>query len=529
MELMEQIEDDVFDPEIEKHDSKNFEMKLEYSLNDKIKKNRFSLDAYFFIPRSLNINKTNYEEKEFYSDLTIYSRFKTPQISLSGLVNMENALSPFPRIYKYILQIENGGADVSTIENLDYELRLMSNITKVVLRDQFQFLTEEIKKADTGETYEKLIHMILDFAEEINRFQGEKAKLYQKISNPLIPANIRETANFCNEFIGQKILYYGGKFYKKAILKYKVEIHDAKKNADKELFVLMEKIMENEISHRRTYDNKLKMEKGEKNESFSYWESILKKFVQKILYLNVTFTNWRAIFLQFLYSFAAGIAMYISLYLTFYSQNRNETNSTSLIMALVLTYILKDRIKDIIKLISNKAAGIYIPDRVFKIIDPHEQSGNALIKIGVGKDTVYFTKWSNVPEEVVKLREFTNKSNVERDGKPEVILKYQRNITLQTKIISKYHERSSDINDIIRFNIRNFLKYADDPVHRMYLWNPEIKELEKITHEKTYHLNIILKLSKYSKSGEDISQYKKVRVIFNQKGITSVEDLPVLL
>ena len=105
----------------------------------------------------------------------------------------------------------------------------------------------------------------------------------------------------------------------------------------------------------------------------------------------------------------------------------------------------------------------------------------------------------------------------------------QNKITLFNRIIERIHTRRKDLSDIIRFNIRSFLRYADDPIQYNLCWNQTIRKFESVPISKVYHLNVIFKLS--SSKGKTINQvdFKKIRIILDQNGIKRVLEPEITL
>ncbi|MHA1618273.1 MAG: hypothetical protein ACTSVZ_03260, partial [Promethearchaeota archaeon] len=151
-------------------------------------------------------------------------------------------------------------------------------------------------------------------------------------------------------------------------------------------------------------------------------------------------------------------------------------------------------------------------------------------KIGTGKESVRFTSWKDIPPEIINIRESSNRTSIEREGKPENVIRYVKNVRLFPEKIKEYHARHGDLNAIMRFNVQHLLQYTDDPIQMEELWDPESKTLSKIPCEKYYHLNLIFRAqTPASQSLQNKTYYKRIRVILNQQGIQKVEELPVLL
>lgn len=105
-----------------------------------------------------------------------------------------------------------------------------------------------------------------------------------------------------------------------------------------------------------------------------------------------------------------------------------------------------------------------------------------------------FLSFNQIPQEILNIRERGTKISIEHEGKPEVIFKYIKSVNLRTEKIKEFHERHRNVNDIIRFNVKHFLQYADDPINTELVWDPVHKEFYELTCSKVYHLNTIFKL-----------------------------------
>ena len=101
-----------------------------------------------------------------------YMRFKTPQISLTGLLNEENRLSPFYIIAERLELIQNGENYTDHFNRIKYELRVLGSIMKSTMRDQFQRIAEQLKLVHKAHPFNL---EILSFLEEISSFQKKKS------------------------------------------------------------------------------------------------------------------------------------------------------------------------------------------------------------------------------------------------------------------------------------------------------------------------------------------------------------------
>ena len=126
---------------IERHDLYNFESKIDYTLETTEKKETmYLLATYLFIPNSLHINKDSYSREQFFSDINNYIRFKTPKMTIDGIIDERNELSPMNIILKGLKDVEYGNSSKDLLTKIQRELCLNASIIKATLRDQFRYI-----------------------------------------------------------------------------------------------------------------------------------------------------------------------------------------------------------------------------------------------------------------------------------------------------------------------------------------------------------------------------------------------------
>ncbi|MFX1337998.1 MAG: hypothetical protein ACFFDK_05275 [Promethearchaeota archaeon] len=497
---------------MERHDIYNFESKIDYILErtPTEKKSSYLLEVYFFIPESLQINKESYSKEQFFLDLNNRIRFKTPQMTIQGLLDEQNKLSPIYVLLKNLKKIEYGETSPEIKIRIEREIRLLACIVKVSLRDQFSYILTFYEKL---KEHGNLATIINNFLSDIERLESKMDFLRTNFSISQMPYQLREALQFADEYISLQIKTWMAR-----------TIKGLEKQLDTTIRNKLIQIIEREQNFRKNINSRLVLKQNSKNEDFTYYESILKKYVQGVLYLEKKKKDPKSRSLEFLYSFAAGVAMFMSLFLTVLLLTAYEVNSIPFIILVIVIYVFKDRIKEISRGYSQKAVGLVFPDQRVDIVDNFYQ-----VTIGESREKVNFIEGHQVPNEILQVRSSSNKSPLEVEGKPEVVLYYIQKISLLDEKIDEIHTRKKDLSHIIRFNIQDFLKYADDPIQHEFLWNSETNKVEEISISKVYHLNIILKLSSYK--GKQVKRlfFKKFRVIMDQNGIKRIENLNISL
>jgi hypothetical protein len=491
---------------VEQHDRYNFEAKMDYSLHKDSKISRYNVQIYFFIPSALHINEKTYPKQKFYADFTNHIRFKTPKMSLMGICNENNPLSPIYNICNLTQDLKNGTISEEQLHRIIYELRLLGAMYKSTIRDQFRLFKEELKQI---EDISEINAKILAYLKEIEKFRNRFSELGTDLMASFSPETLRESCKFVDQYLSLQTQEQLTK-----LLKIIQKIPEQRLLEDK-----LKNLIANEIKHRRAMKSYLIRDHQDENESFTYWEGILKKFIQGILYLKTKDKAEERSTLQLLYGIAAGFAMFISLMIGLWIGDLFSQGSMGLVIALSIAYILKDRLKEGARNWSNKFVSHIFPDRKIEIFDIDGKE-----KIGSFRETARFMQLNQTPPEILKIRQASNISSIEQEGKPELVLRYNKRVRLYNHVINRHHQRHQDIFDIMRFNIRNFIQYADDAKRIEEVYNTESGQIEESICAKVYHLNLVLRLYSKDASGHEQLQYKKVRVILDQNGIKRFQE-----
>ena len=498
---------------LERHDRYNFEVKLNYPLDLQRKRNTYRLTIYFFIPKSLKIRKTTYPREDFYNDLFSYIRFRIPKISLRQILDPGNRHSPLVLLRESIDALrEKAPARDGEAESI-YEFRLLGTILKAQIKTEADRLVESMNASDKAEVSEA-VRNIKIFLEHEKKIDEELTAIGKALSSLSVSRELEETCRFTQEFASLNI--------QTALTAFLKAFKESGIKENKELAEEITASIEGHQRRRSLRGSRLVKKPDSTNEDFVYWEGILKKYFQSVLYLNTKDKDPKETALHVVYAAAAGIAMALSLALGLWIAGIfTNQQSLSFLLALVIAYMVKDRTKEIIRNYSNRLLRRFFPDRKFEILDSVKSE-----TIGWVQDTVRYVSPPAVPEEVRKRRSQHDANIIEAKGKPEEILLYEKEVTLDTGTIRKLYARNRDINNIIRFNVRKIIQYADDPFYIEELWHPEAGKIKKIRCAKVYHLNLVLGLKNLSRKKAKDEFSKHVRVILNQKGIVRISDVP---
>lgn len=497
------------DGTIHLHDDLQFELKLGFNYNSKIKENKFTQDFYIFIPESLHINSNNYYQRDFYLDLTNYIRYKTPNFTFAELLNADNTKSPL----NIIMRMEINEEDDAGFEDLINEIKLFGNIFRSTLRSQTLHLITEIESSHTTQKNHHVKLLISKFCEDVTHTHSHFLKishlLKKKFSNP----NLNESLKFVDEFITNTIEYYLIGFLQKLRSVEWLKQTTCDKNICE--ILIQEKNHRAEKLLPKT-KNKTPLEICE---MISYRQGLLQKFMIEILLLKSNRIDINEQHSPLFGSIAAGIAMliYMTLFLFTWQSTTFIINSVPFVLSVVIFYILKDRIKESVKSYYKKKVNTWFPDFKTKIYNPQD------FPIGELKEDFSFIEKENLPQEIYKARNNEFNNHLETLHRHETIIHYKREVSLY-----EHPENPlalNQLNMIFRYNIHHYLKKASDPIEYRAMLQSDNFELVEQKLPKLYHLNIVVKETHPDNNQKMESKIKKYRIILDKTGIRKVENL----
>ncbi|MDR3200647.1 MAG: hypothetical protein LBT68_04245, partial [Spirochaetales bacterium] len=486
-------------------------------------KNKYFLAFYFFVPKQLNVTRKNYSRTDFYADMHTYIRFRDPRFTLPELLDKYNTLSPLCQIAGSIAALRKDPSSAEANRKIIYELRMFGAIFKSFIKAEVIGFIRLIRQ-DPKTASKDLDQKIDGFVAGLRELDRQFEILGKDLDVPNSSRELQDALNFARDLISLEMQNH-------LTLLLAVYRKRSKKAARKTLDALVS-LVEDHYEFRQSRNSHLVRNEATLNESFTYWEGILKKYFQGVLYLTMRDKDITGKAQHLFYGIAAGVAMFLSVMIGYWIGMRfSSEQSTSFIVAIVAAYIIKDRTKDIIRNYSNSLLRMFFPDRKFVIEDPLSRKN-----IGMARESMHFLSPRDIPAEVLKERSSGHMTRIEEEGKPEEVFAYHKVVTIDTREISRRHTRHRDISEIIRFNVRKLVQYADDSFHFDKVWDPHVKKIKRIKCAKVYHLNLIIRLETLAEQGRKRlrlagAQEKKqivfrhVRVILNQDGIVRMAEV----
>lgn len=507
--------DEFLDSKVRAHDKHRFEIKLDVAVQSE-ERHLYRVETYLFIPRPLGVNPATFSNADFYNNIQRHIRFKTPRFSLGKLRDPAVKNSPLVRLKKMIDAIHGG--DSAAVERAYGEIKLLGCVVRAAMRDQALFFTSELARLPDEEgalesrarAFKGQVSVYLD---DVLGFIDEVRGLRASLATPVAPERLREALAFMDEFFS-----LGAEDSLTSILE-ALRGRAALRAPLAELDARLSDMIKRQEAYRAAMGYPSLVDKGTDSETLVYRRGVLKKFVSNILYLNIETSHWER-WAHILFGAAAAVSMAVALAVTAFASQRYGPNSLAFAAIVILGYAAKDRIKDLLKLWFVKHWTRWFSDRSTEILDP--SSGKL---IGRMREAFRFVPSDRVPGEIMRRRLMDSITAVENEGKPEDVIRYEKEVVLYPRRITQFHERRKDLNDILRINVFPFLTQADDPKAEYTHLNSKTGRLEVLNCSRVYHVNVILRYLVRGGFNGETEKYERIRIILNRKGIKRLEEV----
>jgi hypothetical protein len=495
---------------VKPHDKYQFEIKLDYELL-KGKKTAYQISTYIFVPHSLGINKNSYSKTDFYRDIQNYIRLKTPTFILRDF--LENSTSPLALIEE-IVAIENWATDPECKKRLIQNFKFLRSMLKSSIREHLNLIQKRIDEAPSNSKLHLIVHnLVEEFLIEAGKI-ADKYRSFYPVFNLPVDEQIFVSYQFTDESIS--LLIEEG-----AIELFDIVDTHLKKSHKSDFKPKLNALAEAEVKHRQAHGYRSVLQPDSDNEEYVFRASVLKKYASSVLYLSTAIRTEGRGLEHSLFALAAGLSMVFATVVAFYFQQKFGNFTFPFFVALVVGYMFKDRIKELVRSLFLRYLQNILYDR--RIIIRTQDSKH---KLGVLREKVYFVSEKDVPRTILVARNRDHITELDNEGQGEKVICYSKDIVLFTHTFKRIFADMPEItgiNDIMRYDVRAYLRKMADPIQeKNYL---EGEELKTVLCHKVYHLNLISKYKSVIPQKEKI--YRRLRLILNRAGIKRIEQVPV--
>lgn len=483
----------MIEEQIKIHDKFSVEIKLGFNARRKQEVSDFSVNTWIFIPNSLDINRTTYQKTDFYRDLKSNIRLITPVYLLRDLAN--SGKEPFTILQKAMSELASEPTR-TRIAEYEYHIRMFVSIVKSSLREEIYHILSNGIVEDIDYLIDALISNMCSIASNYRNLR--------RIIN--VPTIGKELMNY---------YFFGDEFLSNILEQHAFKLIDGLNKSgilNEERKAMLMSFIYDEVGYKRE-KGFLVVEKNssDKNRELVFRLSLLKKYAENELFLN---TNQRrdGVWIEQVYlSIAAGLSMVFATAVAFSFQQKYGNFTMPFFVALVVSYMLKDRIKELTRYyFAHKLGRRFFDHRTDITLSDH--------KIGWSKESMVFVPENKVPAEVIKVRSRSAILEADNRNNREKIILYRKLVRLNRRSLNECSPYpTSGMNDIVRFNVSNFIQKMDNPVVPLYA-PVENGDFEIVKGEKMYYINLVLQLK-----NEEQLELKRYRIVLNRKGIREIE------
>ena len=492
---------------IRKHDDHQFEVKVAYPLQRQAAADRYALDMFIFLPREFGVNSASCPVDEFFEDLSSYTRFKTPALSIEEVNDAKNRLSPLTRVqYQLESSRQSGQWDQMYLR---YELRVLANVVRVQVREgaaAIRLRARDRASPDRQRTVEAAIdHLLEGLTTTLRRFR----ELRGAFENPSAPPEMRAVCEAVDEHMSnetERLLLQLMRFLRK-------EAADLNLQAP---WRRLAAVVSGETAHRRAcgYPTVVARD-ARRNEYFLRRVGLLKKFCVGALSLSEEPLPAVGRARQALYAVAAAVAMAFTVLAAWLVGRFYPTNSLIFALVAIGAYAFKDRIKDFLRDFSGRLLPMWTSDRSIRLTDP--QYG---MEVGRTRENLFWLDRARLSEDILKARQYRDRLEQAVAEPTEVILHYAKKVRIRTPRIYESHERSVAIDEILRMQLSRWLKRMDDPEKRLLKLRRGGDGVAGIPAARVYDVNLVIRLTSFRDRSVTLL---RALLVLSRNGIARIE------
>ncbi|MBC5791954.1 hypothetical protein [Providencia sp. JUb39] len=466
------------------HGKKQFEIKQQVFFPRKSKEIRYQVETFFFLPASMQVNPDLYTPSNLQRSLKNYIRLRAPTVQLSS-IPAESGLVDELKSWLERLDPELP----PTLDEYENHLKRFALTFKRSVRLTLKMVAQNSQR----QTEEYITGMLADIEHGLKRYRELSA--YAAPIEKVIQSN---AFAYCDEFMSHYTL-----FYLQDLLKDKqLPLRDDIRHLWYQEMRYLKKLAPDSFPHD---ENDAEM--------VTYRRNLLKKYINRYLYLEIRHKRGLPLLLHSIYGIAAAISMVFATFIAFMWQGKYGALSANLFLAMVIGYIFKDRLKEIGREQLYRLFQRWIPDRQLRIYREGVKE-----PVGICKESFRFLKESTLSPDIHEMRQKSHWVNLVNVQRVEDILYYRKDVTLHSNSAA-FMQTQSSIVDITRVNISDFLKYLDISYEELMVNDDE----PVIIGEKVYHIYLCRRVIMNKKAYNELA-----RLVVNADGIKRLEILQPL-
>ncbi len=511
----------MIDPRLEAHDDNQLELKLSYLVEPGIKRQRYVVETFMFVPRTLGISGQSYGPAGFFEDTQTFVRLKTPTVALEALAKAGRGERWFSPVRAELDRLLSGGSRIT--DELVRDLKLLGAIYRSAIRDEGHTLLQKFAPLD-GDLEEpkmrdaEIARSLGTFIEHLESAVTRLRHVGGRCDHAIVPHVVREVWSAVDEYVS----LFAEEIVTSLVLGCDDRMRrDPDGGAAAPLGPLRERLGDIAIAaykYRRSRGYPSYAVPGAPNEDLPRRRRILKRVMASVLYLDLRHEEGGRLQRDIIAGVAAAIAMLFAVLVTIWAQVEWDRLSATFVAILVGSYIIKDRLKEWGKRFLGKRLARWLPDYVTEVRTPDSNDA-----IGQCRESVAVVDTSRIDPQILELRHADHPSAIASHGRPEVVVRYIKEVVLDSGGLQKAMNGVEGLNDIIRFNFARFRQRMDDPIELYRIVHPTNRSVVEVPCARVYHINVVLRITRGEHKKESASFVERVRVVLDQEGLKRVD------
>lgn len=478
------------------HDKYTLEFKVGYSRGQRdMSASNFLMDTWIFIPDALYINDKTYSKSSFYRDVRTLVRLITPVYSLKQLGDPdEKPLSCLYEACRSFVEFQTEEHEKS----YEHHIKMFCSMMRSAVR--------------------KAVNMFYEQHNDVMQLEGFVASVVNDIRCVISSyRNIPKSVGLEHVPYEQRLYFEIGDEYLCRVIDMHLfrAMDELKRRFPKNEAIVrpIADYLDSDLVYQSKKGFPLpKDQDKENNKGFLHRAGQLKKYIESDLYILAHKKSNTFMFQQLFFMFAAGLSMVFATVISFSFQQTYGNFTLPLFIALVVSYMLKDRIKDLMHYWFSSRLGSRFYDYKIKLALHGEP-------IGWGKEGFDFVSEDKVPREVRVHRGRVSGLEAGHCSLRETVIVHRHQVTLHGKQLSKLsHYPLPGVNEIIRVNLREFLRRTDAPHVSVYI-NEGQGKYHIVATEKVYYLHFVMRI-KY----DGVVSYRRYRIQLSRRGIKQMTE-----
>ncbi len=476
----------------------------------------YTLDAYFYFPRSFGISAESWSQADFYRDADIFMRLHAPGMELGELADLDNAQNPGAVLRRQLpLLLSDDAPRASSLAKLAqlYSAELADAAVGAVekLRSAVTAAAARGETAGLEGTVQRTCADLLAALGSVRRLRA-KIAAFRALEPPELPQALAFAEEYASAVIDQELSELP------LLIEQLPGLRDGRATAAR-MRVLVSRTLA-QINHRRL-EQGFATPWGDAPEYFSYRIGLLKAELERALHIDTRQRASDPFIRNSAAMVAAGLAATwaVLAQVQFAGSDYTRDHQALFISIAVIAYVLKDRIKEWTRQV--------LSNRILHWDHDREIVGDAMGRVGFGafsgraRERVRYVTEAQVPAEISDLR-LAHRTVRGVATESEQILHYRRHLLFAagpTPVPVGFGAQG-----LLRLSLDEIIRRLDDPVELVRFYDYKTGRFSGAEVPKVHHLNLVLMSTDQHKRVRTLS---RVRVVVNQRGVVRLDPVTV--